>query len=365
MANARVFTLLEKHINPLLANIDKDRRPSSDPLIGAIDIKMADGVQTPESALIDIYAFTSEPAVMIGDRRYYESAPRHLKQGQVKAKYFTQEVRISEDELNRIETNGGVTNIIKDMVEEQMKTNNEYFINQVRSVLIKGLSSGDEADSDIIAALGAGTSGTISDPYDLNATPGTAKDLTGSVTLRGADQTLNNINQIMTEVIFGMTKVDADTGMVLPIGKLYMGCDPHTYNALRGTKDKLNSTTGQLADLTCLKDLEQNYDVTVISDYNFDTTVTGADGDTPILTFFADPKDSLRMYLVPSNAKEVWSDWREGEEVNSKTGRKTILYSRRKSFEIATYAIPYWIRASSGSDGAFYKKVFRVEVTLE
>ena len=364
MANVNPYTLLEKELNPLLVPVDKNKRPSADPLLAMADIRTVEGVQTPESALIDIYAFTSEPAIIIGDNRAYTNSPGHIKQGQIKAKYYTQEIIVTEDEYKRmLQNNGKATQMIKDRVEEQLKRNNEYFIAQLRKVAITGLSAAasggtDEGDAKVIAALGSGDGGTLTDPYDLNAVAGTSLDLTSSVALSGGQQTTNNINAIMSQVRSGMVKIDVDTGMVLPIGKLYLGVDPVTNGVLQGTHDILDSTTGRQSEKPYAKMLEDQ-GVTIVEDYWFDTTPDLSEDDESILTFFGE--NVLRMYLIQSpDGSESWSPWESKRVIQ---GEKSVIqYETHKSHEIAMYAQPYWLRTTAGSDGAFYKKVFRVTV---
>jgi len=365
MAAITPFALLEKIVNPMLANVDADARPSSDPLLSTAEFRIAEGVQVPESATIDIYAFTSEPAVLIGDLLAYQSSPAHIKQGQIKAKKFTQQIQISEDYMHRMMANqGNATNICGDMVGDQKKKNNQFFIQQLRSVLFKGLpyllSGGSaEGDSKVIAVLGAGTGGTLSNPYDLNATAGTQLSLTSTVSLYGGQQTYNNVARIMSNVLAGMVKIDVDTGMVLPIGKLYMACNPLTYGVLAGTYDILNST-GAISIKPYLKLLEENHGVTVFQEYYADSTVTSAEDDTSILTFWGE--DTIRFYMIPgAQGIEAWSPWNMVPVVNGE--KMQFFYETHKAFEMAFYAIPYFIRPTSGADGYFYKKVFRVEVT--
>jgi hypothetical protein len=359
MSIASPFTLLRESLNPIFENYSYDEQPSQDQLLSLFRMETIEGVQQAESAWIDLYAYKSQPAIVIGDKLAYESGERDMETGRMKAKFYTEQVEIDETERKRIEQNAGrPTRIIERSVEDQLKRQNKYFIKKMRETAILGLTDSGNEDNEIIAMLGASSGGTLTDPSDMNATAGTAYTGT-SLIFSGSQQTANNVQQLVLAAKKGMTIIDTDTDDEIPIGQLYLGVDKASYAILSSNTEILNSTTGQRSEKTMLE-LFRSMGVIVIADQRFDASHTGkTDPDTATWTFFADPGEDCHMFIVPDGRDDSWSDWDSYRRMVKDGTKSQIIYERHKNKEIGFWPQAYWVN----SDDTYYKKVWRATVT--
>lgn len=358
MSESSPFTLLNEIINPIIEAASEEFKLSDSEFIKLFSAELAEGVQQEESAEIDIYAYKSNPAIVIGDRLAYEAGNRDMDLSKVKAKFFTEQIKISENAYNRIlQNNNRPTQLIANGVRDQIKRQNRYFIKEMEKMVIVGLASGEAQDSKIYKVLGPGPSSnaTLADPYDLNATPGSAYD--GSAfKLSGVGQTINNITQILALAFKGLTKIDTTTGDAIPYTKIYCGVDKMTYAILRGTNEIISTSSGQRSEKTLLQIMEAA-GITVVVNQQFDADYTGTAGDTAVMTFFTDPVDNVHMVIVPDGKEESWSEWYKVPVISGK--KMSFYFEKHKAKEVGFWAQPYWIH----SDDDYYKMVWRITVT--
>lgn len=358
---ANPFTLLREVINPIMENVDIDETPSNDPLLSLFNMELYEGVQQPESAIIDVFAYKSNPAIVIGDLLAYESGERDMETGRIKAKFYTEQVEITETEYNRILANQRQpTRIIERSVEDQMKRQNRYFLKEMRNVAINGLTSGENEDNEVKIMLGAGTSGTLTDPYDMNATPGTAYTGTALI-FSGSQQTSNNVQQLVLAAKKGMTVIDTTTDDVIPITNLYLGMDKASYAIISSNTEILNDTTGQRSEKTMLQ-LFNDMGVTVVVDQRFDSSHTGkTDPDTATWTFFDNPQVNCFMFVVPDGLgeEESWTNWDKYRKMNKDGTKSSLVFERHKHKEIGFWPQAYWVQSAT----AYYKTIWRATVT--
>ncbi len=357
---ASPFTLLREVINPIMENVNIDEAPSQDPLLSLFNMELYDGVQQPESATIDIFAYKSTPAIVIGDLIAYESGDREMETGRIKAKFYTEQVEITETEYKRILQNKGQpTRLIERGVEDQMKRQNRYFLKEMRNVAINGLTAGGNEDNEIILMLGGSDGGTLTDPQDMNATAGTA--YTGTTLIfSGSQQTANNVQQLVLAAKKGMNIIDTTTDDVIPITNLYLGMDTASYAIVSVNTEILNSTTGQRSEKTMLQ-LFAGMGVTVIKDQRFDSTHTGkTDPDTATWTFFDNPQVNCFMFVVPDGmGEESWTDWDKYRKLNKDGVTSSLAFERHKSKELGFWPQAYWVNSAA----TYYKAVWRATVT--
>jgi len=362
MTIASPFSLLKEHVNPMISGISPDMRPSEDPFIKVLGKEEISGFQQPEAGELDIYAYKSQPAVIVGDVLSYKPGTRQMGTGQIKFKKITQQLRITEDELVRIEQHGN-GGIVKNSLEDQKIQNNLYFISQIQRWAInrwEGVTTDEEYDAKFKSLLHPSDGGTITEPSDLNATAGTPLDISATTIMMGTNQTANNIQRIMSRVRMGMTKIDFNTKMVLPISNLHVGVHPLFKAILDGTTEILNTTSGQRG--ATYSTMLGTQGVTIIESTFFDSDYAGAeDGDTQ-MTFFANPKINFKFLLVTMpSGMEAWSNWRDSKDKDEASGRETISYEIHKAMEFGFFARPYWVMTTA-SAGSFFSPKFIVTV---
>ncbi|MHA1277096.1 MAG: hypothetical protein ACTSQ8_07915 [Candidatus Helarchaeota archaeon] len=363
MTTASPFTRLREIVNPMISEFTPDERPSTDPLLSILGQEQVVGIQTSTSGMIDLFAFKSQPAIIVGDRRAYKPGTKDMGSGRIKMKFFTEQIVITEDEYLRMVELGDAS-IIARNVKEQRIRNNRYLINQLQRWAVnrwKGAKTDADYDKDWVSLFHPSDAGTITDPSDLNSTAGTPLDLT-SLSFQGGQQTTNNLTQVLGEVFKLFKKVDYLTKDVFPWTKMYMGCHPLMAAILKGTTEILNSTTGQRSTESYYQ-LLTNQGITVVESVWFDDDFAAAEDGSTELVFFTDPELNFKMIVnVPPEGADIWSPWKDGKQYDEKKGVNTVFYETHKSMEIGFYSTPYYIYTAAAT-ASFFKAMCTIQVT--
>lgn len=349
------FALLKEAIDPLIDGLSEDDSFMMHPIIGDFDVDDSVEVQTPEATFTDIYGYKSNPTVYVGDRTQYISGNRDMDNGRIKMKNFTEEIRVTGDEMKRIKSRGTAGLVAKNVIKHT-KRNNVTMMEEIVRSCIQGVRDGDAFYQ---SPLGPGDGGTIDDPYDCNATPGTALDLSALI-FSGSQQTSNNVPTLMQEVWFGMKKIDAQTQLVLvPEGTpMRMGVHPWFLTRLKNT-EILNDTTGQRSEKNFIE-LLADQGASVLDSPHFDPSYDGADGSTSVATFYCPVVRGIPMFQIllsrdPDN--QTWTSWEKYRRTNGEVA--FYEWVRNKAMELGFHAIPNLLYdATSGF--IYYKPVFRV-----
>ena len=326
-----------------------DDRPAVIPTLG---LDLIDGIQMPESGKVDIYQFTTTPSIHIGDLWAYEAGDSSMETGYIKMKKLTQQLRLSEDRMDRILQNG-VNSIVKRGLEKLQKDENLYMRQALEQWIIDpfaGATTSIDYDSEYRGALMKSDSGTLSNPSDINATPGTPATVTGAWS--GTAQATNIVTTFKNIVARIMYKEDSLTHSILPLTNRHIGMHPMAYDILNANTEILNGTTGQRSEKTQLQLLETSK-YTVVTSVYFDTTYAGADNDTTPFVVYCNPKINFVIWVNnPPEGSGVWTEW--NKETNKKGNITTYSWEKHKKVEIGVQVMAYGIRASSGVV-TFYK----------
>lgn len=361
MATATIFTMLKEAIDPIIESIPEDDTIFNDEILDLFDKEDITGIQVPENGQIDVFQFQSRPAVVFANRWVYESSVRKMAQGKLYFHKGTLQIRVTEDEADRIKQNG-VNGIITRAVRNDYKNQIGYLRDQMRQAVLdpwSAVTTSGEYAKNQIGLLAPSSGGVLGNPSDLNSTAGTYDDISTTTNLSGTARTVNNVMRILNQVQVGMTKIDYINRMKIPINTLYMGVHPFVMSILKSTKDLLNSTTNQEDDMTYYKKFIQlgviplewvGFD----SDYAYTTTTEST------VVFFADPFTNFVLYKIPPPEGEGWSEWKERE--NNDDGKMVLSYEQHKKFEFGGQAQAYWINTSATA-GSFFKAVYWLRIT--
>ena len=219
-----------------------------------------------------------------------------------------------------------------------------------------GVTTGEDYDASYVGALAASSTGTISNPSDLNATAGTANDLQ-ALNFSGTAQTANNVNKLVSEIIVGMKKVDAVTKKSYSWKKYYMLVDPKTKAILDSSKEILNITTGERSKETFTQLLAMvNIEVIELEQISY----TFGTGNTMTALIVADPQEWFTIFNIATPEGEGWSDWKEIPV--SEAGVTRYKYEKHRKIEFGVLPISFYLRTSATAS-AFYKPLYRVTIT--
>ncbi len=367
MATASVYTILKEQVDPYLATINEEASAISSKFLDLFNQIDAPDIQVPESGQVDIYQVKSMPAINIGDKWMYVQGTRDLSQGKIKFKKMTISIRMDEDEANRIEKLGANNTIIGKMLRTQQKDNFKYLQHIIEQWIgdpWAGVSTSEDYDAEykgVLMASDTSTGGTISQPADLNETAGTAEVNTG-IKLSGSQKTANNIQAILADLMTGLVKVDAVTGMVYDWTEspIFMFCHPQVLSILKAQKDILNSTTGETSKTTLYQDLVAA-GIQPIGYYWADSAYALADHVTTTLIFVADPKQMFDIMTIMPPEGEGWSEWKE--EAVTEEGKTKYTFEKHKKIEFGVVCNSIFIRTST-TTGYFFKPVYRMTVTV-
>ena len=361
------YALLKEVVSPMIEQIPEEMKVSDDPLLKILGREVVTGIQTPEAGILELYQFKAAPRIIVNDRWVYGTGTRDMDQGRIKLKKFTVQLKVTEDELDRIEQNGMDASIIARNIRNQKRDNGAYLINQIQRWGVnrwEGATDDLEYDDQFNSMFQGSNTGTISEPSDMNATAGTPQNLSAAVSIWGTNKTANNVQRITQYALTGLTFLDFVSKLQVPVRKIYMGCHPKVAALFRTTRELLNSTTGQVSN-DSLAQLFEASGITIVESVWFDSDAsTTVEDATTQLTFFADPEFNFKMIVVPPPKNgEAWSDWKDGKEINKMADLETITYEKHKKMEIGFLAQPYWVRTAAATD-AFYKPLYRVTITL-
>lgn len=360
MVTTNPFTLLKEQVDPMIETIREDMSPlANNPIIALLrrdTIKM----QVPESGILELYHFRSAPCVVIGDRWAYQASGKNMDVGKIKFKKYTIQVKLTEDEVDRIEQIG-VDALVARGLRNQLKTNQAYLEDQLLKWIIdpwNSVTTSEEYDSLYLGLFAPSNAGTISNPSDLNATAGTALDKT-ALKFSGAGQTANNIQQLLSSVLPSMVKKDYNTHLQVPVNNLYLGVEPVVYSILKSTRDIMNSTTGQRDTQTYLQSLIAS-GINVIESVWFDQSYSYSTGNTSRLCFFSNPQENCYLYVIEPPNGQTWSEW---DKIHENMGEKNvILYEKHKKVEMGVNAQAYYVNTSATA-GSYFKAMFFATIT--
>lgn len=361
MATQSVFTMLKESVDPIIESIPEDDEIYNDPLLDLFDKENVTGIQVPEDAQIDIFQFQSRPAVYFGNKWAYEASAKKMAQGKIYFHKGTLQIRITEDESDRIRQNG-VNGIITRAVRNEYKSNIGYMKDQLRQAVLDpwgGVTTSEEYGKNQIGILASSNAGILGNPSDLNSTAGTPDDINATTNLSGTARTVNNVMRILNKVKVGMTKIDVLNRKQIPINQLYMGVHPLVMAILKSTKDLLNSTTNQ-EDTMTYYDRFIASGIIPIEWVGFDTDYAYTSTATSTICFFADPFNNFVLYKIPPPDGEGWSGWDKDSTIAE--GKKVISYEQHKKFEFGAQAQAYFINTSATA-GSFFKAVYWLVIT--
>lgn len=357
------FTLLKESINPIVAEILEELKVSSHPLIQALDKQPVKGIEVSEAGFMDLYQFKSSPCVVIGDRFAYKTGVRDLETGRIKFKKFTLQVKLTEDEMDRVESIG-VTALIARNLKNEIKTSVKFLQSKIVKWIIDpfgGVKTDPNYDELYNGLFAVSAAGTLSNPSDLNTAAGTPEDLT-AIALAGALQTANNIEALTSAVLIGMTKIDAITESEIPINTIYMGVHPYVMKVLTAKSDILNTTSQVRSGRTYKEDLIAR-GIIPIESVSFDPDYVYTDGTPTTIVFFADPMVNFSFLTVVPPKGEGWSAW--DKEKNTEGELTTISYEKHKKIEIGCLPQAYWVMTSSTAGSMFSVKWFATITPLD
>jgi hypothetical protein len=356
-------TLLREQINPMVMAFSPDQRPDTDPFLSVLGKEVVTGIQTDTAGRIDVFAFKSQPAIIVGDKRAYKPGTRDIGTGTIKLQYYTEQVIVTEDELKRMQENGSAS-LIGRNIDEQRRFNNLYLISQIQKYAVDpwgGVTTSTDYNKELIGMFASSSTGTLTDPADMNASAGTPLDLSTTVKLQGSNQTANNITAIMGEVTKGLKKIDFNSKIAFPYSKIYVVVHPLLAAILRGTTELLNSTTGQRGD--SYANILASMGVTLTESVWADSDYAAAEDGTTQMKFFTDPQQNFKWIAnVPPAGTDVWSPWTDQAEKDEASGNMSIYYESHKSMEMGFFATPYYIY-SAAATATYLKALFVVTVT--
>lgn len=334
-----------------------------DPILALIGFDpVPEDIQTSKAGEIDLFELVSQPAIVVGQHRTYKASTRDIAQGKAYLQFYTEEIWVDEDELERMDQNGN-NGIITRSVNKQRVRNHRYFINRVLKYAINpwnSVTTSKHYNKNMIGMFMSSAVGTIGNPSDLNATAGTPIDMTTSVKLKGAGQTQYNTERIWSDVIAGYAKVDFNTQDEFPWTQMYCGTHPNTFAILKTVKDLWNSTSGQKSQVSYMQEFEAMGVIFVKSAHFYPASAITAGGEGRLF-FFTDP--TINYLMMEKKAKlEAWSPWEKGKRDTEVKGETKISYDTRRSNEIGFRAQAYifWTAADVYS---FFKGLFVVRVT--
>lgn len=360
MVDRNVYqTLLKEQVNPIIDKLSEDESLLSNPVIDLFDSEDLEGVETPESGKMDLYQFTSRPLVVIGDRWAYRSTQGEMKTGQIKFKKMTLQIRISDDQADRI-AQLGVTSLIARDIKTQQKNNIKYAKETVEKWCIDpfgSVTTDEDYDGQWHAALKLTSGdGTLGNPSDLNG--GTALDGSG-INFSGTNEDVEPVLQLMNLVEDAMLKIDYITKAELKFDKVYIGMHPRVYRILNTQKSLKNSTSNQRAEMTQIQEIEA-MGYTIVQSVWFDSDYSKSSGSTSTICFFGDPGENFVIYRIIPPDGEGWTEW--DKEKNTDDGTMTESWEMHKKVEFACQAVGYWVMTSATA-GSIYKAVLWATIT--
>ena len=355
------FSFLEESIDPMIEAIAEEESPLNDPFLSSLNIDSVRGnIQIPAGGKIDIYQMSSSPAIWIGDAWGYQSGTRTLNVGELKLKKMTLQVRVSEDEMDRMKQLGADSLVGKEVANEIRRD-----VGLLKDTLAKyvidpwgGVTTSTEYDSQYVGIFKGSNTGTLSDPSDLNSTAGTADTITGNWT--GSQKTSNIMSTFASEVARVMYKEDNFSGNRIDVStNKHLLVHPLVKQRFENDWQELNSTTGQLALDTYAVQL-QKAGFTIVENRNVDTTYAGADGDTTTAIVYANPKRNFSILVNEPPQGTGWSAWKEMPVTSA--GLTVISYEKHKKIEFAVKSQGYLIFTSTTASSIF-KNMARFTIT--
>lgn len=362
MVTQSPFTLLREVADPMLVGLGPSDSVKANPILALIGYDpVPEDIQTSKAGEIDLFAFKSQPAIVVGQHRAYKAGNRDMDQGKAYLQFYTEQIWVDEDELERVMQNGN-NGLITRSVSAQRIRNHRYYVNRVLKYAInpwEAVTTSTDYNKNLIGMFMSSDSGTIGDPSDLNATAATPIDMTATVILKGAAQTYYNIERIMSDVEAGFAKIDFNSHDEFPWSKMYCGTHPNTYAILKTVRDLFNST-GQKSEKFYMGDLEA-MGVTVVKSAHFYSDSVVTENGEGRLFFFTDPQLNFKM-LEKVSKLDAWSPWEKGKRDTEVKGVTKISYDTRRSSEIGFLATAYhfWTAAATES---YFKGLFVVRIT--
>lgn len=342
MAYTNPMTYLKEVIDPMIAAASDENPLANDEFLSLIDIDVLDAV--PEGNIVELYGAFSDPAVYIGDRWMYDPSERGINFGKMKLKKMTLAIRISEDEMGRMMKRGDAS-IIRKMIKRQMKDQVMYLReNLIKFCVTKFSTSDPEADALINGFFGLSSDGDISNPTDLNSTPGAIENL-DSVIWTGASRTERNVATFVAAIVKLFTKLDFLTHIKLPKGQIYLLVHPVFKAILDTNYDIVNTSSNDYSELTYTAHLAAS-GVTVLETAYVDVTAGFSTGNSNDCVAFTNPKD-FTLWLIKPLEGDGWMDWDLIDDGKSR------FYIKRKKLEFGLEIQAYGLHTSATAHSYF------------
>jgi len=356
------FTLLAQIADPMLAGKGPNDSVKVNPIMNLIGYEpISADIQTSKAGEIDLFEVVSQPAIVVGQHRMYKAGTRDIAQGKVYLQFYTEEIWVDEDELERMDQTGN-TGVIATSVASQRIKNHRFYINRVLKYAINpwnGVTTSTDYNANLIGMFMSSSTGTIGNPSDLNATAGIPINQTALTILSGGSQTYHNVERIMADVEAGFAKVDFNDHEEFPWSQMYCGTHPNTYAKLKTVHDLYNSTNAR-SPVTYLNDFAAMGVILVKSAHFYPDSAVSTGGEGRLF-FFTDPTFNFLMMEKVSKL-DAWSPWDKGKRDTEIEGKTKISYDTRRSSEIGFRAQPYLFYTAADTY-SFFKALFVVRVT--
>jgi len=357
MVTTNVFALLKDYVDPTFEKISDEMPLIGGPLLDVLGYELIKGIKVPEAGIMEFWQPRSMPAIHIGDRWGYVQGGRTVDTGKIKFKKMTISVVLSEDELNRIEVDGQGS-MIEKVLRRERKENVLYLRQELEKWCIDpwdAVTTSTDYDSLYAGLFKLSSTGTVTNPSDMNTTAGTAEDLSATVMLTGTSRTYNNVSRIAAQIQLDLKKIDFITKRETSFTNVYYMVNPLAKKIMDTNYDMLNATTQALSPLTYTQDLAK-MGITVISSPHISYTYGSTNEMTGIA--FADPNEWFEIYMV-DNGSEGWSEWKE--KPNENNGITTYSYEKHRKIEFGVHAGSTYIN-SSATAGAYLKPVCHIKI---
>jgi hypothetical protein len=360
-----VFVLLNKIVDVMLADVPEDGNMSH-PVLNDFEVDDSVKMRTPEAGFIDIYGSISSPVIYVGDRLQYKAGARDIENGRIKMKKFTSQASITDDEYRLFESDDSQHQAIAESVASYKRSSNATLLEEIVKSSIQGVADNDPKVQKPLGAGALNAAQAIDNPQDLNATSGTALDLS-AYNFTGTAKTVKAMAKTISAVRLGMFKEDVNTKVrMIPQGTpLRVGMHPQSYELMDANNQLENDTSKQERQDTYIEQLAKNR-ITAISSTHF-SSYTYASGNTTTWTFYAPVVRGVRTLKIKrdkSVSKLTWSAWEKYQDQLT-DGSKKYMWTSEKDVVLGFLSQPFLINVGTQSkaDFEYFKALFRVTVT--
>jgi len=335
---------LKRNVDPLIEAISPEELIAPDLVISEFgsDIQKTP-IVTPESGYISIWGIVSSGNTRIGDTWEYRSGDYKFMADRIKSKKFTSQVRLSEDELDRIKMDNNM--FIKGALDVQIKMESRRMSLDMEKMAF-GLNAGDAGyDPDFISPLKLNATSSVANPQDCCPTPGTAMDLS-AINWTGTAQTMRNVENLVGAIEKQIAAIQSlDTNYFMDWSQRTLIVCPILYAILSSYKDI--KTAQQVSTMTYKQELEAA-GYRVIKSRFADTSYTSTtSGTTSNMIVVGNINTSFMKCLISPADGFNWTPWREIP--SDENGVMKFFYEKHKKAEWYLLARAYSVRNSDGT----------------